>query len=187
MGFDQAQACAAIHLNNFTMRHHAGPQTPDEGQKAAAFEVQQDSQIGYRVQQETKPQSLGFAIAGSPVGVAAWIIDKFNTWSDTSGDDVESAHTKDALLADIMVYLVTNSFATASWIYAGRETEGVRLISTDDSRARCQLPALSSRKSCSPGYNRAMSTASIISYAGLNSHAAATLPRWRRRRCWSRI
>jgi len=135
------------------------------------------------MQQATKPQSAGFAMAGSPVGVAAWIVDKFNAWSDSSGDDVESAHTKDAILADIIIYLVTNSFATASWIHAGRETEGARLISTDYSRARCQLPALSSRKSCSPGHHRAMPTASITSPAGLNSHAATTLPRWRRRRC----
>lgn len=134
LGYDHAQACAAIHLNIFTMRHHAGPQTPDEDKWAAAFEVQQASQNGYRVQQATKPQSLGFAMADSPVGVAAWIIEKFNAWSDTSGDDVESAHTKDALLANIMIYLVTDSFATASWIYAGRETEGGRLISTDGSR-----------------------------------------------------
>ena len=116
------------------MRHFAGPQTPAEEAWADEFDVQQASQNGYRVQQATKPQSLGFAMADSPVGVAAWIIEKFNAWSDTSGDDVEAAHTKDALLANIMIYLVTNSFATASWIYAGRETEGGRLISTDGSR-----------------------------------------------------
>ncbi len=56
----------------------------------------------------------------SPVGVAAWIIEKFNSWSDTEGDDIESVHTKDELLTNIMVYLVTGTFNTASWIYYGR-------------------------------------------------------------------
>ena len=59
----------------------------------------------------------------SPVGVAAWIIEKFNSWSDTAGDDIESVHSKDALLTNIMVYLVTDTFNTASWIYYGRRVE----------------------------------------------------------------
>ena len=53
---------------------------------------------GYRTQQATKPQTLSYAMMDSPVGIAAWILEKFNSWSDTVGDDVESAHTKDVLL-----------------------------------------------------------------------------------------
>jgi microsomal epoxide hydrolase len=134
LGYDHAPACAAIHVNIFIMRHHAGPQNPDEEAWEREFEAEQAPQMGYRTQQATKPQSLGFAMADSPVGVAAWIVEKFNAWSDTEGDDVESAHTKDALLANIMIYLVTDSFATASWIYAGRAAEGGRILSADGSR-----------------------------------------------------
>ena len=43
----------------------------------------------------------------SPVGIAAWITEKFNSWSHTDGDDIESAHTKDELLTNIMIYIVT--------------------------------------------------------------------------------
>ena len=70
----------------------------------------------------------------SPVGVAAWIIEKFNSWSDTAGDDIESVHSKDALLTNIMVYLVTDTFNTASWIYYGRREEGGRVLSREGRR-----------------------------------------------------
>ena len=77
----------------------------------------------------------------SPVGVAAWIIEKFNSWSDTDGDNIESAHTKDSLLTNIMVYLVTKTFNTASWIYYGRREEGGRLLSTDSRRVEVPTAA----------------------------------------------
>ena len=70
----------------------------------------------------------------SPVGVAAWLIEKFNSWSDTDGDNIESVHSKDSLLTNIMVYLVTGTFNSASWIYYGRGEEGGRLLSPEGKR-----------------------------------------------------
>jgi pimeloyl-ACP methyl ester carboxylesterase len=70
----------------------------------------------------------------SPVGVAAWIIEKWNSWSDTKGNDIESVYTKDELLTNIMIYLVTGTFNTASWIYYGRREEGGRLLSAEGKR-----------------------------------------------------
>ena len=67
----------------------------------------------------------------SPVGVAAWIIEKMYSWSDLKDDNIESAYTKDTLLANIMVYVVTKSFNTASWIYYGRREEGGRFFPSD--------------------------------------------------------
>lgn len=70
----------------------------------------------------------------SPVGIAAWLIEKFNAWSDTSGDDIESAHSKDELLTNIMIYVITRTFNTASWIYYGRREEGGRILSPEGRR-----------------------------------------------------
>ena len=53
----------------------------------------------------------------SPIGVAAWIIEKMYSWSDLKNNDIESVYSKDTLLANIMVYIVTKTFNTASWIY----------------------------------------------------------------------
>ena len=127
-------ACKAIHINILTMRHPDGPQTPEEEAWEKQFEIDQIMQNGYRTQQATKPQTLSYGMMDSPVGVAAWIIEKFNAWSDTDGDDIESAHTKDELLTNIMVYVVTRTFNTASWIYYGRREEGGRVLSPDGKR-----------------------------------------------------
>jgi pimeloyl-ACP methyl ester carboxylesterase len=141
LGFDHAPACRAIHINIMIMRHPDGPQNPEEELWAAKFEREQLMENGYRTQQATKPQTLSYAMMDSPVGVAAWIIEKFNSWSDTDGDDIESVHTKDLLLTNIMVYLVTRTFNTASWIYYGRREEGGRQLSPDGKRVEVPTAA----------------------------------------------
>jgi microsomal epoxide hydrolase len=134
LGYDHAPTCRAIHINIMTMRHPDGPKGPEEEAWAVEFEREQMMEDGYRTQQATKPQTLSYAMMDSPVGVAAWLIEKFNSWSDTDGDDIESVHSKDSLLTNIMVYLVTGSFNSASWIYYGRREEGGRLLSPEGKR-----------------------------------------------------
>jgi microsomal epoxide hydrolase len=134
LGFDHAPACQAIHINILTMRTPGGPEGSEEEAWAAQFEADQVMQNGYRTQQATKPQTLSYAMMDSPVGIAAWIIEKFNSWSDTEGNDIESVHSKDAMLTNIMIYLVTDTFNTASWIYYGRRKEGGRVLSPKGSR-----------------------------------------------------
>ena len=141
LGFEHAPTCQAIHINILTMRHPDGPHGPEEEAWAVQFEHDQLLENGYRTQQATKPQTLSYAMMDSPVGVAAWIIEKFNSWSDTDGDNIESAHTIDSLLTNIMVYLVTKTFNTASWIYYGRREEGGRLLSTDNRRVEVPTAA----------------------------------------------
>jgi microsomal epoxide hydrolase len=68
----------------------------------------------------------------SPVGVAAWIIEKMRGWSDIKNNDIESVYSKDILLSNIMLYLVTKTFNTASWIYYGRREEGGRSLPKED-------------------------------------------------------
>ena len=116
------------------MRHPDGPQGAEEKAWAEAFEEEQIMENGYRTIQATKPQTLSYAMADSPVGVAAWLIEKFNSWSDTEGDDIESAHSRDDLLTNIMVYLITGTFNSASWIYYGRREEGGRVLSPQGKR-----------------------------------------------------
>ena len=133
LGFEHP-ACQAIHINILTMRHPDGPKGKEEKEWAKNFEIEQIMENGYRTQQATKPQTLSYAMMDSPVGVAAWIIEKFNSWSDTVGDDIESVHSKDSLLTNIMIYLITKTFNTASWIYYGRTEEGGRVLSPEGKR-----------------------------------------------------
>ena len=141
LGFDHAPNCRAIHINIMTMRHPGGPQGAEEEAWAAGFRREQSMENGYRTQQATKPQTLSYAMMDSPVGVAAWLIEKFNSWSDTNGDNIESAHSKDTLLTNIMVYLVTRTFNTASWIYYGRREEGGRVLSPQGKRVEVPTAA----------------------------------------------
>ena len=134
LGFDHAPACMAIHINIITMRHPDGPQTPEEEAWEAKFDQDQIMQDGYRTQQATRPQTLSYAMMDSPVGIAAWIVEKFHDWSDVEVGKVEAAHSKDELLTNIMIYITTRTFNTASWIYYGRREEGGRVISQEGKR-----------------------------------------------------
>ena len=134
LGFEHATACSAIHINVLTMRHPDGPQTPEEAAWAKEFDDAQIMQNGYRTQQATRPQTLSYAMMDSPVGIAAWLIEKFHDWSDVENDDIEAVHSKDDLLTNIMIYITTRTFNTASWIYYGRREEGGRILSPEGKR-----------------------------------------------------
>jgi len=131
LGYDHFENCKAIHINCLTMRHPDGPQTDEEKEWQNKFDNDQITQDGYRTQQATKPQTLSYAMIDSPVGIAAWIIEKMHGWSDLQNSDIESVYSKDVLLANIMVYVLTNTFNTASWIYFGRREEGGRYFPKD--------------------------------------------------------
>ena len=72
---------------------------------------------GYAVIQGTRPQSLGFAMQDSPVGAAAWMLEKFYDWSDRRERPFAEVFTPDQLLTEVMIYLVTDTFTTSTWIY----------------------------------------------------------------------
>ena len=131
LGHDHYKSCKGIHINCLTMRHPDGPETKEEKDWEAKFIKDQIMQDGYRTQQATKPQTLSYAMIDSPVGIASWILEKFYFWSDLKNNNIESVYSKDTLLANIMVYIVTKTFNTASWIYYGRREEGGRFLPKD--------------------------------------------------------
>ena len=83
----------------------------------------QAEETGYSATHGTKPMSLGIAQSDSPAGIAAWIVEKFRTWSDCNGD-VESVYTKDELLTNIMFYWAPNSIDSAARMYWESRHEG---------------------------------------------------------------
>ena len=76
----------------------------------------QAEETGYQQIQGTKPQTLGVALNDSPVGLAAWIVEKFRTWCDCDGN-LETVFTKDELLTNITLYWVTQTAASSARIY----------------------------------------------------------------------
>ena len=73
-------------------------------------------ETGYQQIQGTKPQTLAYGLNDSPVGLAAWIVEKFRTWSDCAGD-VERRFTKDQLLTNVMIYWITQSINSSTRLY----------------------------------------------------------------------
>ena len=81
-------------------------------------------ETGYQLIQGTKPQTLAFALTDSPAGLAAWIVEKFRTWSDNDGVP-ESAISRDRLLANIALYWFTAAIGSSFWPYYGRLHSGL--------------------------------------------------------------
>jgi pimeloyl-ACP methyl ester carboxylesterase len=115
------QHLAGLHINMCTGPAPAGPD-PNAGlseAEVARLKVRQTFQAeetGYQQIQGTKPQTLGFALNDSPVGLAAWIVEKFRTWCDCNGNP-DTIFTKDELLTNITLYWVTQTAASSARIY----------------------------------------------------------------------
>jgi len=126
IGLDSGKYCKGIHINCLPIRHPKGPKNIKERKWEKKFNFDQITQEGYRTQQATKPQTLSYAMIDSPVGTAAWILEKFHGWSDLKTGRIEKTFSKDELISNIMIYIITKSFNTATWIYFGRRKEGGR-------------------------------------------------------------
>ncbi|MAA53557.1 MAG: epoxide hydrolase [Phycisphaerae bacterium] len=128
IGYDYKRSCKGIHLNAMLMRHEKGPITRTEKNWHKKFLQEQQMEDGYRTLQATKPLTLSYAMNDNPVGIAAWIIEKFQSWSDLKGKSLNKIFGYEDLISNIMLYLMTNSFNTSTWIYFGRREEGGRVM-----------------------------------------------------------
>ena len=73
-------------------------------------------EAGYISIQSTKPQTLSYGLSDSPVGTAAWILEKFRSWSDCKGQ-LENSYSKDELLTNVMIYWLTNTLSSSVNMY----------------------------------------------------------------------
>ena len=122
LGFRHAKSLTGIHMNLLPLRRDvARPDAPTEEEKKYLDELGYflREETGYQMIQGTKPQTLAYGLTDSPVGLAAWIVEKFRTWSDCSGD-VERRFTKDELLTNITIYWVTGAIGSSFWPYYAR-------------------------------------------------------------------
>ena len=87
-------------------------------------------ETGYHAIQSTRPQTLGFGLADSPAGQAAWIYEKFMRFSDSDGDPL-NIFSYDELIDNIMVYWLSNSATSAARIYWGSTHSGFGAVEID--------------------------------------------------------
>ncbi len=111
--------CAGIHLNMPVARplpeDLANP-TPAEQRALAALQHYQQWDSGYSTQQRTRPQTLGYSLVDSPVGLAAWIYEKMWAWTDNQGRP-EDALSRGAIIDNLMLYWLTASGASSARLY----------------------------------------------------------------------
>lgn len=97
---------AAIHLNMlglFPYGELANPADAEENAWLAALNASLAREGGYYSIQSTKPQTLAYGLTDSPVGVAAWILEKFHAWT-IRGERGDPPFDMDHLLANVMLY-----------------------------------------------------------------------------------
>ncbi len=115
----------AIHLNMMGFRPTpAVPQTAEETAWLQHSQMMMQMEGAYLMQQATKPQTLAMALMDSPMGTAAWILEKFHGWSDLTQRGLFEVYTRDQLLTNVMIYLVNDAIATSVWYYNALFQEG---------------------------------------------------------------
>jgi pimeloyl-ACP methyl ester carboxylesterase len=122
LGYLFPESLAGIHLSYVTgglvpyLDADSVPLT--EKEKAMVEQRKQWDRLegGYEHLHSTKPQTIAFALSDSPVGLAAWILEKWRSWTDCQGDP-ERKFGRDYLLANVSWYWFTNSSASAARLY----------------------------------------------------------------------
>jgi microsomal epoxide hydrolase len=122
LAYRHGSSLAGFHINLLPIRRDksmlANP-NEDEARYLAQLDHWTREEMGYQWIQGTKPQSLAYGMADSPLALAAWIAEKFHRWSDNDGN-IESAISRDHLLTNIMLYWVTGCFNASQWPYYAR-------------------------------------------------------------------
>ena len=119
IGLADAGRCAGIHVN----MPSAGPTqeardnpTERDKQAFAGGRYYQEWGAGYSKQQSTRPQTLGYGLVDSPMGQAAWMIEKFFEWTDCGGHP-ENAVSREELIDNVMFYWLTGAGASSARLY----------------------------------------------------------------------
>ncbi|MCI0689760.1 MAG: epoxide hydrolase [Sporichthyaceae bacterium] len=112
LALDYPDSVLAVHLSNLELYPYLGPGSAPLSLDEQRYVDDQDgwaaSERGYSAIQSTKPQTLGYGLTDSPAGLAAWILEKWRTWTD-SGGDLERRFTRDFLLTLVTLYWVTGT------------------------------------------------------------------------------
>jgi len=121
MAWKHPESVLALHLNYIPGSYRpwvdeATPLGPEEAAFKQRAQQWYDEKGGYWHVQATQPQTLGFALNDSPIGLAAWLIDKYREWADCEGV-VERRFSRDELLTHVSLYWFTQTIASSCRMY----------------------------------------------------------------------
>jgi pimeloyl-ACP methyl ester carboxylesterase len=124
---DHPERLAGIHLNLMPLRRDVPrdftAQSPEEAQYLRELQEWLREETGYQWIQGTRPQTLAYGLTDSPAGLAAWIVEKFQRWTDCGGD-LERSVGRDDILTDVTIYWVTGTANASFWPYYDRMHRG---------------------------------------------------------------
>ena len=116
LGLEHPEAVTAIHITSVANPPIITSLTPAETLYQENYNRWSKEEGAYSAIQSTKPQTLAFALADSPAGLASWIVEKFHSWSDCQGD-VLSIFPLDALIDNLMIYWITATIGSSVRYY----------------------------------------------------------------------
>jgi len=124
------QQVIGIHVLNVSVLPYLGADAPPLSNQERTFLAERerwDAEEGaYAHIQHTRPQTLAYGLNDSPAGLAAWIVEKFRSWSDCDGE-VERRFTKEELLTNISLYWLTQTINSSFGPYYADDDEGEAL------------------------------------------------------------
>jgi pimeloyl-ACP methyl ester carboxylesterase len=134
MALDDPAPLIGIHLTTPEMSPYMGEGSRPLSGAERAYLAQRNGwdevERGYSAIQSTKPQTLGYALNDSPAGLAAWILEKWRSWTDCEGD-LDRRFSRDFLLTMVTIYWVTQTITSSMRDYYDNRWHGVKLGPTD--------------------------------------------------------
>lgn len=126
----------AVHLNMLGTLPVTGPDSKlsaEEGAWLARVGAMQQEEGAYQQIQGTKPQSLAYGLTDSPIGLAAWIVEKFQGWTLGNGDQ-DPPFSMDWMIANLMLYWL-NGINGANWLYHAARSTGDTRVAPDEANS----------------------------------------------------
>lgn len=134
MALDDPAPLLGLHLSNLELTPYTGPLSRPlseaERRYLARSEAFWQVEGGYKAIQSTKPQTLGYGLNDSPAGLAAWILEKWRSWSDCRGD-LTTRFSRDFLLTTLTLYWATQTITPSMRDYFDNRWFGVTLGPAD--------------------------------------------------------
>lgn len=122
LGFDAPQHVLGIQVSavfrGLPKNPHPGTKKMSETERALIERHAHwnEEEGGYYHLQATKPQTVAYGLNDSPAGLAAWLVEKFRSWSDWDRDG-KDAFSRDELLTNITLYWITQTIASSMRLY----------------------------------------------------------------------
>jgi pimeloyl-ACP methyl ester carboxylesterase len=124
LGLRHGDVVDGIHINTpFLALRPLPPASEEEAEWSAQIAHRHAEFGGYQAIHMRRPSSMAWATAGSPLGAASWILERFHDWTELGGRDLDEAFPLDRLVTNAMLYVMGDRFATSLWMYRGHFEE----------------------------------------------------------------